>query len=187
MKSTSTWWVSSRIKEEVVLYSALVAEIWGVVLDQDERIPSIEDEIEPQGRAKELRRHGTQTLSHSASQEWMHRQMIIHANNDEINKIDDHNNYIMSIATFPPANNPNSLVLSDTSDKNDADTNNDKPSNNDEPSNHKSSNDNNPGTQEEIVVDKPAEDPTESEDQGVHQSKRTRTKEGQASTGSMAS
>jgi hypothetical protein len=36
----------------VVLYPSLAAEIPGVVLEHDLSIPRIEDEIEPQGRAK---------------------------------------------------------------------------------------------------------------------------------------
>jgi hypothetical protein len=50
---------------------------------------------------------------------------------------------------------------------NDADTNNNKSSNDNKSSNKELSNDDNPGTQGEITADKPAKDPTESEDQGV--------------------
>jgi hypothetical protein len=91
--------------------------------------------------------------------------MIVHTNNDKIDKIDDNNNDIMSIATIPPANNLNPLVLPDTLDNDYADGNDNKSSNEDKSSNDKSSHDVDPGRQGEIVVDKPVEDPTESQDQ----------------------
>ncbi len=54
------WWnnnddefLEGIVGEDVVLYPSLVAEILGVVLDQDQPIPSIEDEIKPQGCAKD--------------------------------------------------------------------------------------------------------------------------------------
>jgi hypothetical protein len=93
---------------------------------------------------------------------------MVCANKDEINKTDDNNDNIMSIATIPPANNPNPIVLPYTSDDNNANANNGKSSNDDKSSDNESSNNDNPGTQGEIGVDKPAKDPTESEDQGVH-------------------
>jgi hypothetical protein len=74
----------------------------------------------------------------------------------------------MSITTITPAKDPNPLVLPDTSDDNDADNESSK---DDKSSNDKSSNDDDPGTQGEIAADKPAENPTESEDQGVRPSK----------------
>ena len=42
------------IEEDVVLYPPLAAETPGVVLKQDQPIPSIEDKIEPQGRAEDV-------------------------------------------------------------------------------------------------------------------------------------
>jgi hypothetical protein len=97
---------------------------------------------------------------------------IARTNEDKINEIDDDEDNIMSITTIPPANNPNPLVLPDTLDNDNADANDDESSNDNKSSNYKSSNDNNPGTQGEIAVDKPAENPAESQDQGVHSSKR---------------
>ena len=41
------------IEEDVVLYPSLAAETPGVVLERDQPIPSMEDKIKPQGRAKE--------------------------------------------------------------------------------------------------------------------------------------
>jgi hypothetical protein len=41
------------VKEDVVLYLSLLAEITRVVLEQDLPYPTIEDKIEPQGCAKD--------------------------------------------------------------------------------------------------------------------------------------
>ena len=56
--------------------------------------------------------------------------LIVHTNDNEIHKTDDDNEDIMSIATIPPANNLNPLVLPDTLDDND-DNNDDESRNND--------------------------------------------------------
>jgi hypothetical protein len=133
------------VEEEVVLYPALAAEIPGVVLDQDQPIPLIEDKIEPQGRAKDAAARKANIEPFNVA--GVDALTIVHANNNEIDEIDDDNNDIMSLATIPPANNPNPLVLPDTSDDYDANANNNKSSNDDESSNDKSSNEDNPGTQ----------------------------------------
>ncbi len=41
------------IKEDVVLYPSYAAEILGIVLAQDQPIPSVEEKIEPQGHAED--------------------------------------------------------------------------------------------------------------------------------------
>ena len=41
------------IKEDVVLYPSFAVETPGVVLKQNQPIPSVEDEIKPQGRAED--------------------------------------------------------------------------------------------------------------------------------------
>jgi hypothetical protein len=61
------------VKKEVVLYPALAVEVLGMVFDQDQPIPLIEDEIEPQGCAK-MPQPRTPTLSRLTSQEWTHQQ-----------------------------------------------------------------------------------------------------------------
>jgi hypothetical protein len=157
------------VQEEVVLYPALTAKILGMVLDQDQPIPLIEGKIEPQGHAKDNAAGNANIEPFDIT--GVDAPTIVLANNDKINKIDDNNNNIMSIATIPPANDPNPLVLPDTSGNDDAGANNNKSSNDDESNDDESSNNGNPETQGEIVADEPAEDPTESEDQGVRQSK----------------
>ncbi len=153
------------VEEEVVLYPALVAEILSVVLNQDQPILLIEDKIEPKGCAED-------TAAQNANIELfditgVDAPTILHPNNNEINEIDDNNNGIMSITTIPPGNSPNPLVLPDTSDDNNADANYGKSSKNDKSSDDKSNNNKDLGTQGEIAVDESAEDPTQSQDQGV--------------------
>jgi hypothetical protein len=85
--------------------SALAVKILGVVHNQDQPIPLIEDKIEPQGHAKDATVHNANIEPFNVA--GVDALMIIHANNDKIDEIDDNNNDIMSIATIPPANNLN--------------------------------------------------------------------------------
>jgi hypothetical protein len=73
----------------------------------------------------------------------------------------------MSIATIPPANNPNPLVLPDMLDEDNANKTDNKSSNDDRLSNNDSLQGGNLGTQGEIGADAPEEDPTEGQNQGV--------------------
>jgi hypothetical protein len=146
------------VEGEVVLYPALAAEILGMVFNQNQPIPLIDDKIQPQGRAEDSAAQNVNIEPFDIA--GVDALTMVCANNDEINKIDDDNDNIMSIATIPPAN-----------DLDDANANDDKSSNSNKSSYNKSSNNGNPGTQHEIVSDKPVEDPTESEDQGVRESK----------------
>ncbi len=73
---------------------------------------------------------------------------------------------------IPPANNPNPLVLPDTSDDDNANKNNDRSSNNDESGIDNLLQGGNLGKQGEIGADAPEEVPTEGQDQGVRQSRR---------------
>ncbi len=157
------------LEEDVALYPSLAAEIMGIVLNQDQPIPLIEDKIEPQCR-------DIDTAACNANIEpfdfaGVDAPTIVRTNNEEINKIDDGNNGIMSIAAIPPANNPNPLVLPDTLDNDNANKNNNKSSNNDKSSNNNLLQGGNLGTQGEIGADTQEEDPTEGQDQEMLQSR----------------
>jgi hypothetical protein len=134
----------------VVLYPALAAEILGMVLDQDQPIPLIKDKIEPQGPAKDKDAAAQNVNIKPFGISGVDAPTIVHANNDEINKIDDIDGNIMSIATVPRVNNLNPLVLPDASDKDNADADNNKSSNKDKIRNNNSSHESNLGTQGEI-------------------------------------
>jgi hypothetical protein len=153
------------VEKEVVLYPALTAEIPGMVHDRDQLIPLIEDKIDPQGRAEDAAAQNANIELFNIP--GVDAPRIVCTNNDEINKIDDDDDNIMSIATIPPAKDPNPLVLPETSDDDNANANDNASSNDDKSSNNESSNDDDPRAQREIAADKPAEDPTESQDQGV--------------------
>ncbi len=104
------------VEDDVVLYPSLAAEILGVVLDQDQPIPSIEDKIEPQGNAEDAAACNSNIELFDVT--GVDALTVIHANNYEIDKINGNDNNIMSIATILSANNPKPLVLPDTLDDN---------------------------------------------------------------------
>jgi hypothetical protein len=102
------------VKQDVVFYPSLVAKIPGVVLEQDLPIPTIEDKIKPQGRAKDAAAHNANHKTFNLA--GVDAPMIIRANNNKINVINDDNNGILSIATIPANNNHVPLILPNTSD-----------------------------------------------------------------------
>ncbi len=104
------------VKEDVVLYLSLAAEIPGVVLERDLPIPTIEDKIEPQGCAKDTAVRNANLKSFDVAR--VDAPTIIHANNKKIDIINDDNNGILSIATIPAKNNHDPLILPNTSDSN---------------------------------------------------------------------
>jgi hypothetical protein len=147
----------------VVLYPSLVAEIPGVVLEQDLPILMIEDKIEPQGRAENAAACNANLKPLNVT--GVDAPTIICANNDEINVINDNNDGILSITTIPANNNHDPLILPNTSD---SDTLKDKYQCKDEENNKDNLSGNNLDGQE---ADKPEEGLTDNQDQGVCRSK----------------
>jgi hypothetical protein len=114
----------------VVLYPSLVAKFLGVTLGRDHPIPTIEEDIIPQGRAKA-------GAACNANMELLaiagvDAPTIIHANINEIDKTDDDDNGIISVADFPAQANQDPLIIPDTSDKDDNDDNDDDKEDNDD-------------------------------------------------------
>jgi hypothetical protein len=104
------------IKEDVVLYPSLAVETPGVVLERDQPIPSMEDKIEPQGRAKDTAAQNANLEPTNAA--GVNTPTIIHANANEINDADDDDDGILPIATIPQGQNSlHPLILHDSSDK----------------------------------------------------------------------
>ncbi len=155
------------IKEDVVLYPSIVADIPGVVLEQDLPIQMIEDKFEPQGRAEDATaRNPNLKLFNIAG---VDAPMIICAINNKINKINDDDDGILLIPTISENNNHDPLILPDTSDSDtldNKDQNEDKENNKDNLSNSDSLQ----GDGQE--ADKPEERLTDDQDQGVCRSKR---------------
>jgi hypothetical protein len=86
--------------EDVVLYPSLAAEHPGVVLGQDQSLPSIEEELVPQGQAKDaVARNANLQLFDVAG---VVAAPIVHANADKLNdyKIDD-NDGIIAVGDIP--------------------------------------------------------------------------------------
>jgi hypothetical protein len=105
--------------EEVVLYPSLAAEHPGVVLGRDQPLPSIEEELVPQGRAEDA------TACNANLQPFQIAGVvtapIVHANTDELDdyEIDDDNG-ITAVGDIPQQPPHAPLVVNDTDDDNDA-------------------------------------------------------------------
>ncbi len=103
------------VEEDVVLYSSLVAEFPGVTPGRDHPIPTIEEDIMPQGRDKAAAARNANMEPFAAT--GVDAPTIIHANINEINKIDDDNDGIISVADIPAQADHYPLNVPDTSDK----------------------------------------------------------------------
>ncbi len=107
----------------MVLYPSLVAEFLGVSLGRDHPIPTIEEDIIPQGRAKA-------DAARNANMEQfavigVDALTIIHADINEIDKTDDDDDGIISVANIPAQANQDPLIAPDTLDEDDGDDNDD--------------------------------------------------------------
>jgi hypothetical protein len=87
------------IKEDMVLYPSLVAEVLGIILNQDQPILLIGDKIEPQGRTEDAAARNANIEPFNIA--GVDAPTIVRTNDNEINKINDDNNNIMSIARQP--------------------------------------------------------------------------------------
>jgi hypothetical protein len=126
-----------------------------------------EDKIKPQGHAKD-------TVAHNANLEpfdiaGVDALTMVQANTNKIDEINDNDGGILSIATIPENNNPNPLILPNTSDSDmldDEDKYEDKETNDDDSSNTNLLQ----GDGQE--ADTTEERLTDNQDQGVCRSKR---------------
>ena len=102
--------------EDVVLYPSLAAEHPGVVLGQDQSLPSIKEELVPQGQAEDAvaRNANIQPFDVMAAP-------IIHANADELDdyKIDNDDGFI-AVGDIPQQPPHAPLVVNDTDNDDDA-------------------------------------------------------------------
>ncbi len=118
----------------MVLYPSLVAEFPGVTLGQDHPIPTIEEDITPQGHAKaDAARNANMEQFAVAGVDAL---TIIHANINKIDKTDDNNDGIISVADIPAQANQDPLIVPDTSDKDDGDNDDDDKEDNDDDNNN---------------------------------------------------
>jgi len=92
------------IEEEAVRYPSLVQELPGIALDRDLPMPSIEDELEPQGRAEDAAALNANIAPYVAA--GVDGPVIIDADDDKIEIIDDNDSDdgIISVADVAPHN-----------------------------------------------------------------------------------
>ncbi len=122
------------IEEDVVLYPFLIAKFPGVTLGQDHPIPTIKEDIIPQGRAKADAARNANMEQFAIT--GVDAPTIIHANINEIDETDDDNNGIISVANIPAQANQDPLIVPDTSDKDDGDDDNNNEEDNDDNDNN---------------------------------------------------
>jgi hypothetical protein len=105
------------VEEDVVFYPSLVAKFLGVTLGQDHPIPTIKEDIIPQGCAKAdaARNANMEQFAHVG----VDAPTIINADINEIDETDDDNDGIISVADIPAQANQDPLIIPDTSDEDD--------------------------------------------------------------------
>jgi hypothetical protein len=100
----------------VVLYPSLVAKFPGVTLGPDHPIPTIKEDIIPQGRAKADAACNANMEQFAVA--GVDAPTIIHANINEIDETDDDDDDgIISVANIPAQANQDPLIVPDISDE----------------------------------------------------------------------
>ncbi len=107
----------------MVLYPSLVAKFTGVTLGRDHPIPTIKEDIIPQGRAKANAARTTNMEQFAVT--GVDAPTIIHANTNEIEETDNDDDGIISVADIPAQANQDPLIVPDTSDEDEGDNDND--------------------------------------------------------------
>jgi hypothetical protein len=118
------------VEEDVVLYPSLVAKFPGVTLGQDHPIPTIKEDIIPQGRIEADAAHNANMEQFAIA--GVDAPTIIHADINEIDETDDDDNSIISVADILAQANQDPLIVPDTSDEDNDNDNDDKEDNDDE-------------------------------------------------------
>ena len=122
--------------EDVVLYPSLAAEYPGVVLGQDQPLPSIEEELVPQGRAEDAAACNANLQPFDVA--GVVAAPIVHANADKLDDYEsDDDDGIIAIGVIPQQPPHAPLEINDTDDDDDeaateaSDDDNDNDNNND--------------------------------------------------------
>ncbi len=102
------------VEEDVVLYPSLVAEFPGVTLGRYHPIPTIKEDIMLQGRNEAAAARNANMEPFTTAE--VDAPMIIHANINEIDKTDNNDNGIISVADIPAQADHYPLNIPDTSD-----------------------------------------------------------------------
>ena len=149
--------------EDIILYPSLAAEHPGVVHGPDQPLPLIEEELVPQGRAKDAVAHNSNLQPFEVA--GVAAAPIVHANVDKLDdyKSDD-NNGIIAKGDIPQLPPHAPLVVNNTDNDDTAGSDNDDNDNNNDDSSDKGD-DNKPTATSE------AEDNESGSNQGVHRSR----------------
>ena len=153
--------------EEVVLYASLAAEHPGVELGWDQPLPSIEEELVPQGRAEDAAARNANLQPFDVT--GVAAASFVHASTDELNdyEIDDADG-IIAVEDIPQQPPHAPLIVNDTED-NCGDRDNNVDANDDEDYNDSSDEDNN----DKLAAETDVQEGNESDsDQGVQRSQR---------------
>jgi hypothetical protein len=103
--------------EDVVLYPSLAAEHPGVVLGRDQPLPSIKEELVPQGRAEDAAACSAKIQPFNVA--GVVAASIVHANADEIDNYDiDDDDSIIAVEVIPQQPPHAPLIVNDTEDDN---------------------------------------------------------------------
>ena len=148
-------------EEDILLYLSLAAETPGVVLERHQPIPSLEYEIEPQGRAENAAAQNANLEPINVA--GLDTPTIIHDNANELYYSIYDNDGIISIATISrDQDDPHPLVLDDTTEGGDEDEDKESDDDDDE--------DNDEEDNDEEMIDN--EDTAEAKESGVRRSMR---------------
>jgi hypothetical protein len=103
--------------EDIVLYPSLAAEHPGVVLGRDQPLPSIKEELVPQGRAEDAAACSAKIQPFNVA--GVVAASIVHANADEIDNYDiDDDDSIIAVEVIPQQPPHAPLIVNDTEDDN---------------------------------------------------------------------
>ena len=159
------------IEEEAVRYPSLVREFPGIALDRDLPIPSIEDELEPQGRAEDAAALNTNIAPYVAA--GVDGPVIIDADDDEIEIIDDNNSDhdgIISVADIAPHNH--GVIAQAGIDDSDDELNDDINAENNDDESEQESDDESIENNDDVAPIEPTLDDDEVSIPGVRRSRR---------------
>ena len=104
------------VEEEAVCYPSITPEFPDIALDRDLPVPSIEDEYEPQGRAKDAAALNANTAPYAVA--GVDGPIIINADDSEIEVYNNDDDGIITVADIPHNNNAGAHATIDNSDDN---------------------------------------------------------------------
>jgi len=158
------------IEEESVRYPSLVREFPGIALDRDLPIPSIEDELEPQGRAEDAAALNANIAPYVAA--GVDGPVIIDADDDKIEIIDDDDSDdgIISVADVAPHNH--GVIAQAGIDDSDDELNNDINAENNDDKSEQESDDESIENNDDVAPIEPTLDDDEVSIPGVRRSRR---------------